>query len=62
MPAFDENSNMEKLQYTMKTIEENEGKTLVLFKSKEELQWFREHSTQEFPSIIILKGMQKLVS
>lgn len=46
MPRFDENSDMEKRQYTMKTIEENEGKTLVLFKSKEELQWFREHSTK----------------
>ena len=36
---------MDKLLYTMKTIEENEGKTLVLFKSKEELQWFQNHCT-----------------
>ena len=33
------------MAYTMKTIEENQGKTLVLFKSKEELQWFQEHCT-----------------
>ncbi len=46
MPSFDENNQMDKLEYTMRTIEENQGKTLVLFKSKEELQWFQEQCTQ----------------
>ena len=46
MPAFEENRGQDKLQYTLKTIEENEGKTLVLFQSKEELQWFREHCSE----------------
>lgn len=41
LPSFD--NDEEKLQYTMKTIEKNKGKTLVLFKSKEELQWFKEN-------------------
>lgn len=43
MPSFNENNQKDKLVYTMKTIEENDGKTLVLFKSKEELQWFQDH-------------------
>ena len=46
MPSFDEHNQMDKLEYTMRTIEENQGKTLVLFKSKEELQWFQEQCTQ----------------
>ncbi len=45
MPSFEEHNPKDKLAYTMKTIEENQGKTLVLFKSKEELQWFQEHCT-----------------
>ena len=45
MPSFEEHNPQDKLAYTMKTIEENQGKTLVLFKSKEELQWFQEHCT-----------------
>ena len=45
MPSFEEDNPKDKLAYTMKTIEENQGKTLVLFKSKEELQWFQEHCT-----------------
>ncbi|RID89191.1 ATP-dependent DNA helicase [Peribacillus asahii] len=46
MPAFEESQGQDKLQYTLKTIEENEGKTLVLFQSKEELQWFRKHCSE----------------
>lgn len=46
MPSFEEKNPKDKLEYTLKTIEENQGKTLVLFKSKEELQWFQEHCTQ----------------
>ena len=46
MPSFEENQLQDKLEYTLKTIEENEGKTLVLFKAKEELQWFQEHCTE----------------
>ena len=33
MPSFDQHNQEDKLAYTMKTIEENKGKTLVLFKS-----------------------------
>ncbi|MFD6441466.1 ATP-dependent DNA helicase [Peribacillus sp. NPDC060186] len=44
MPVFESGDQMAKLNYTMKTIEENEGRTLVLFPSKEELQWFKENS------------------
>jgi ATP-dependent DNA helicase DinG len=43
MPAFENGDQLAKLQYTMKTIEENEGRTLVLFQSKEELHWFKEN-------------------
>lgn len=43
LATFAENSEQDKVQYTMKTIEENRGKTLVLFKTKEELQWFQAH-------------------
>ena len=46
MPAFENGDQLAKLQYTMKTIEENEGRTLVLFQSKEELQWFKENCTK----------------
>ena len=34
MPSFEEDNQMDKLEYTMKTIEENQGKTLVLFQVK----------------------------
>ncbi|WP_446728146.1 ATP-dependent DNA helicase [Peribacillus sp. TH14] len=44
MPVFENGDKLAKLNYTMKTIEENEGRTLVLFQSKEELQWFKENS------------------
>ncbi|MFJ7745934.1 ATP-dependent DNA helicase [Peribacillus sp. NPDC097295] len=43
MPAFEKGDQLAKLKYTMKTIEENEGRTLVLFQSKEELHWFKEN-------------------
>lgn len=43
MPAFEKGDQLAKLNYTMKTIEENEGRTLVLFQSKEELHWFKEN-------------------
>ncbi|MEW5596103.1 ATP-dependent DNA helicase [Peribacillus frigoritolerans] len=43
MPSFENGDQLAKLQYTMKTIEENEGRTLVLFQSKEELNWFKEN-------------------
>lgn len=50
MPAFENGNQLAKLQYTMKTIEENEGRTLVLFQSKEELQWFKENcSMSSYP-------------
>ncbi|MFD4817116.1 ATP-dependent DNA helicase [Peribacillus butanolivorans] len=44
MPVFENGDKLAKLNYTMKTIEENEGRTLVLFQSKEELLWFKENS------------------
>ncbi|QNU04236.1 ATP-dependent DNA helicase [Peribacillus butanolivorans] len=44
MPVFENGDKLAKLNYTMKTIEENEGRTLVLFPSKEELLWFKENS------------------
>ncbi|MGE7764803.1 ATP-dependent DNA helicase [Peribacillus sp. NPDC096540] len=44
MPVFENGDQLAKLNYTMKTIEENEGRTLVLFQSKEELLWFKENS------------------
>ncbi|MFE4893697.1 ATP-dependent DNA helicase [Peribacillus butanolivorans] len=44
MPVFENGDKLAKLNYTMKTIEENEGRTLVLFRSKEELLWFKENS------------------
>ncbi|MFE4350425.1 ATP-dependent DNA helicase [Peribacillus butanolivorans] len=44
MPVFENGDKLAKLHYTMKTIEENEGRTLVLFQSKEELLWFKENS------------------
>ena len=44
LPEFKKDEWKEKLDYTSKTIEENEGRTLVLFKSQEELQWFKEQS------------------
>ncbi|MGE7601484.1 ATP-dependent DNA helicase [Peribacillus sp. NPDC097675] len=43
MPVFEKDDQLAKLNYTMKTIEENEGRTLVLFQSKEELHWFKEN-------------------
>ena len=43
MPIFEKGDQSAKLNYTMKTIEENEGRTLVLFQSKEELHWFKEN-------------------
>ena len=50
MPSFDQHNQEDKLAYTMKTIEENKGKTLVLFKSNKELQWFQEHYKEsEYP-------------
>ena len=43
MPIFEKGDQSAKLNYTLKTIEENEGRTLVLFQSKEELLWFKEN-------------------
>ncbi|MED3911006.1 ATP-dependent DNA helicase [Peribacillus simplex] len=50
MPVFEKGDQLAKLQYTMRTIEENEGRTLVLFHSKEELHWFKENCpTSSYP-------------
>ncbi|MGE7660826.1 ATP-dependent DNA helicase [Peribacillus sp. NPDC097197] len=43
MPTFEKGDRLAKLNYTMGTIEENKGRTLVLFQSKEELLWFKEN-------------------
>ncbi|MFJ7830176.1 ATP-dependent DNA helicase [Peribacillus sp. NPDC097284] len=43
MPTFEKGDRLAKLSYTMGTIEENKGRTLVLFQSKEELLWFKEN-------------------
>ncbi|WP_110927661.1 ATP-dependent DNA helicase [Bacillus massiliglaciei] len=42
LPAFDESDRQAKMAYTMGTIEENEGRTLVLFQSQEDLEWFKQ--------------------
>lgn len=41
MPVFENENTSEKMDYTLKSIEEEQGRTLVLFRSKEELQWFK---------------------
>lgn len=46
MPSFKTEDKQAKLQYTLDTIEKNQGKSLVLFQSKEDLQWFRDSITE----------------
>ncbi|MBA9027758.1 MULTISPECIES: ATP-dependent DNA helicase [Bacillaceae] len=41
LPVFATDDADAKLAYTINSIKETEGRTLVLFKSKEELQWFK---------------------
>ncbi len=41
LPVFSTDDADAKLTYTLNSIEETEGRTLVLFQSKEELQWFK---------------------
>jgi ATP-dependent DNA helicase DinG len=44
MPVFENDNLAEKIDYTLKSIEEQQGRTLVLFRSKEELQWFKQNT------------------
>lgn len=44
MPVFENGNMKEKMEYTLKSIKEEKGRTLVLFRSKEELQWFKDHA------------------
>ncbi|MDQ0218935.1 ATP-dependent DNA helicase [Peribacillus cavernae] len=44
MPVFENDNLAEKMAYTLKSIEQEQGRTLVLFRSKEELQWFKDNS------------------
>ncbi|WP_409301306.1 ATP-dependent DNA helicase [Peribacillus sp. SCS-155] len=41
MPVFERNDRLAKMQYTVNSIEEAQGRTLVLFQSKEDLEWFK---------------------
>ncbi|MFJ7975345.1 ATP-dependent DNA helicase [Peribacillus sp. NPDC096379] len=41
LPVFSTDDADAKLTYTLNSIKETEGRTLVLFQSKEELQWFK---------------------
>lgn len=41
LPVFSTDDVDAKLTYTLNSIKETEGRTLVLFQSKEELQWFK---------------------
>jgi ATP-dependent DNA helicase DinG len=50
MPVFNEKDLVAKMDYTLKSIDDAEGRTLVLFQSKEDLQWFKSHMPQSrFP-------------
>jgi ATP-dependent DNA helicase DinG len=44
MPVFTKGDRAAKLAYTEQSIEEADGGTLVLFQSKDELQWFKNHA------------------
>ncbi|RFU64630.1 ATP-dependent DNA helicase [Bacillus sp. V59.32b] len=45
MPVFENDNFAEKMAYTLKCVEEGQrGGTLVLFRSKEELQWFKDNA------------------
>ncbi|WP_419881164.1 ATP-dependent DNA helicase [Peribacillus sp. B-H-3] len=44
--SADAGDNTAKMEYTLDSIEAAGGRTLVLFKSKEDLQWFKEHSEE----------------
>ncbi|PLT34917.1 ATP-dependent DNA helicase [Bacillus sp. V5-8f] len=44
IPVFENGNQYQKMEYARKTIEEEQGRTLVLFRSKEELQWFKKNT------------------
>lgn len=50
IPVFETGNQIDKLDYSMNSIRDNGGRTLVLFQSKEELLWFKKHAkATEFP-------------
>lgn len=50
IPVFESGNQIDKLDYSMNSIRDNGGRTLVLFQSKEELLWFKKHAKDtEFP-------------
>ncbi|MGE8077839.1 ATP-dependent DNA helicase [Peribacillus loiseleuriae] len=55
LPVFSTDDADAKLTYTLNSIKEAEGRTLVLFKSKEELQWFKKR-TESSPYSFYFEG------
>ncbi|WP_409288877.1 ATP-dependent DNA helicase [Peribacillus sp. SCS-37] len=46
----------DKLEYTLKSLQESNGSALILFNSKEELQWFKEHAGAKIPFRVYYEG------
>ncbi|MFX3622771.1 MAG: ATP-dependent DNA helicase [Ectobacillus sp.] len=55
LPTFsEENLFSKKLQYTMKEIEKTKGRTLILFRTKQELQMFKEEAEKQGTAVPFL--------
>ncbi|PLS16302.1 ATP-dependent helicase [Bacillus sp. M6-12] len=56
LPEFKADDRESKLEYALNSISSYEGRTLILFRSKEDLQWFKENADSSSPYPFYYEG------